>query len=509
VQPWRGVSVAAIVCAGDAVGTGTAGHPATDQRSLHNRRENEALLAVCNHRARWHKPNTFACFRKDVAPGKEFQPGGVSTESMSVQSRSELFLLSGRLILALLLGISCAPDCAGYSVLTHEAIIDAAWKDGIEPLLLTRFPDATPEELLQAHAYAYGGAIIQDLGYYPFGSKFFSDLTHYVRSGDFVLALIEESQNLNEYAFALGALSHYAADTSGHSLATNRGVAIMYPGLAKKYGPVVTYEEKPSAHMKVEYGFDVDQVAAGNYAPKAYHDFIGFEVSKPVLERAFARTYSLDLSSVLFRVDLAIGSYRHAVSTVIPRMTKVAWHLKRDEIQNSHPSETKTEFIYNISNSGYRKDWGSVYEKPGFGARLDAFFLRLVPKVGPFSGLAFHPPPPAVEHLYMSSFNETLVHYRALLLAQQERRLQLPNDNLDTGAVTGAAAYRLTDETYAKLLDKTSGKPLPEALRRELLSYYADLSKGFATKKDPEAWQKVVRELDSLKTMPTAGVPDY
>ena len=426
---------------------------------------------------------------------------------MSAESRSPLFSLSGRLILALLLGISGAPDCAGYSILTHEAIIDAAWKDGIEPLLLIRFPYATPEELLKAHAYAYGGAIIQDMGYYPSGSRFFSDLTHYVRSGDFVLALIEESKDLNEYAFALGALSHYAADTSGHQLATNRAVALMYPGLAKKYGPVVTYEEKPSAHMKVEYGFDVDQVAEGNYAPKAYHDFIGFEVSKPVLERAFARTYSLNMSSVFFRVDLAIGSYRHAVSNVIPRMTKVAWHLKRDEIQNSHPSETKKEFIYNISNSEYRKDWGNVYEKPGFGARLKAFFLRLVPKVGPFSGLAFHPPPPAVEQLYMSSFNETLVHFRALLLAQQERRLQLRNDNLDTGAVTGAAAYRRTDETYAKLLDKTSHKPVPEALRRDFLSYYADLEKPFANKQNSKAWHKLIKELDNLKSTPPLSSP--
>src|SRR5436309_8809003 len=254
------------------------------------------------------------------------------------RNRSISFSWSGRLILGFLLVISGALDCAGYSVLTHEAIIDAAWKDSIAPLLLSRFPCATPEELLRAHAYAYGGAIIQDMGYYPFGSQFFSDLTHYVRSGDFVLALIEESKDLNEYAFALGALAHYAADAAGHELATNRAVAIMYPGLAKKYGPVVTYQEKPSAHMKVEYGFDVDQVAEGNYAPKAYHDFIGFEVSKPLLERAFARTYSLDMSSVFFSVDLSIGSYRHAVSTVIPHMTKVACHLKKDEIQNSHPS---------------------------------------------------------------------------------------------------------------------------------------------------------------------------
>ncbi len=409
--------------------------------------------------------------------------------------------LSVPVILGLILGTCCAPSCSAYSVLTHEAIIDAAWKDSIVPTLLERFPDATPEQLLEAHAYAYGGAIIQDMGYYPFGSRFFSDLTHYVRSGDFVLALIEESSDLNEYAFALGALAHYAADDSGHPLATNRAVAMLYPQLEKKYGFVVTYEEKPSAHMKVEFGFDVDQVAEGNYAPKAYHDFIGFEVSKPVLERAFARTYSFEMSSVFFGVDMAIGSYRHAVSSVIPHTTKVAWHLKRREIQNSDHSETKKKFIYNISNSGYRKEWGGYYEKPGFFARLMAFLFQLLPKIGPFSALAFHPPTPAVEQIYMHSFNETLDHYRLLLLAQKEGRLELPNDNLDTGGATVPAMYRLTDETYANLLDETSGKPISDALRQDILAYYSDLERGFATKKAPKAWQKVLTELDGLKSM--------
>src|SRR5712672_410477 len=419
---------------------------------------------------------------------------------MFTRRRFTLASLSGSLILVLLLAMSCSRDCVAYSVLTHEAIIDAAWRDDIKPLLLRRFPNATPEELIEAHAYVYGGAIIQDMGYYPFGSRFFSDLTHYVRSGDFVLALIEESKNLNEYAFALGALSHYAADTSGHQLATNRAVAIMYPALAKKYGPVVTYQENPSAHMKVEYGFDVDQVAEGNYAPHAYHDFVGFEVSKPVLERAFARTYSLEMSSVFFSEDLAIGSYRHAVSSVIPHTTKVAWHLKRREIQNSDHSETKKKFIYNISNSGYRKEWGGDYEKPGFFARFKAFLSHLVPKIGPFSALAFRPPTPAVEQIYMHSFNETLDHYRVLLLAQKESRLQLPNDNLDTGGVTVPAVYKLTDETYANLLDKTSGKTISDALRQDILAYYSDLERKFATKKDQHAWQKVLSELDMLKT---------
>ena len=406
------------------------------------------------------------------------------------------------LVLGLLIETCLASGCAGYGVLTHEAIIDAAWKDNIVPLLLARFPNATPEELLQAHAYVYGGAIIQDMGYYPFGSKFFSDLTHYVRSGDFVIALIEESKDLNEYAFALGALSHYAADTSGHSLATNLAVAMMYPKLAKQFGPVIPYEDNPSAHLRVEFAFDVDQVAEGHYAPHAYHDFIGFEVSKPVLERAFAKTYGIEMSSVFGSVDLAIASYRHAVSTVIPRMTKVAWHLKRKQIQNSDPSETRSKFVYNISNSGYRKDWENIYEKPSFFARVKAFFLRLTPKVGPLGALRFHPPTPAVEQIYMHSFNETLDNYRKLLLAHQEGRLQLPNDNFDTGGSTEPGTYRLTDKSYAALLDKVSDKPVSGALRQNMLDFYADLEKPFATKKNPKEWQNLLRELETLKAAP-------
>ncbi len=421
---------------------------------------------------------------------------------MLAGGRSSSFPTLRGLILGLLLVLSCAHPCDGYSILTHEALIDAAWKDGIEPLLLQRFPKASPEDLLQAHAYLYGGAIIQDLGYYPFGNRFFSDLTHYVRSGDFILALIEESRDINEYAFALGALAHYAADNAGHRLATNLAVALTYPGLAKKYGPTVTYEDKPSAHMKVEYGFDVDQVAKGHYAPQAYHDFIGFEVSKPVLERAFAKTYSLDLSSVFFSVDLALASYRHAVSNVVPGMTKVAWHLKKDEIQHSDPSETKSKFVYHISNSEYRKEWGHIYEKPGFFARLKAFFLRLLPKVGPMSGLAFHPPTPAVEHLYMDSFNQALERFEKLLLAQRQDQLRLPNDNLDTGAETTGADYGLADDTYAELLKRLDRKPVSSSLRQDILSYYGDLEKHYATKKKSKEWHEVMRELEILKSTP-------
>ena len=97
----------------------------------------------------------------------------------------------------------CARGSYAYSVLTHEEIVDLVWTDEIRPLLLQRFPGLTEEQITEAHGYAYGGAVIQDLGYYPFGSTQFSELVHYVRSGDFVRELLLESQDANEYAFAL------------------------------------------------------------------------------------------------------------------------------------------------------------------------------------------------------------------------------------------------------------------------------------------------------------------
>ena len=206
--------------------------------------------------------------------------------------------------------LSCLPAAQAYSVLTHEAIIDTAWDQNIVPLLVKRFPMSTPDELIMAHGFAYAGAIIQDMGYYPFGSRLFSDLAHYVRSGDFIVTMIRDSQDLEEYAFALGALAHYASDTQGHSIAVNPSVAIGYPKLRRKFGRSVTYEDDPAAHIKVEFGFDVLQVARGNYAPQSYHDFIGFYVSKPLLERSFHDTYGLEPEEVFGDFDLALGTYR-------------------------------------------------------------------------------------------------------------------------------------------------------------------------------------------------------
>jgi hypothetical protein len=67
----------------------------------------------------------------------------------------------------ILLCFTLAPFGRGYSILTHEEIVDLLWKDQIQPLLKKRFPRATTEDLRTAHAHAYGGSMLQDMGCYP------------------------------------------------------------------------------------------------------------------------------------------------------------------------------------------------------------------------------------------------------------------------------------------------------------------------------------------------------
>jgi hypothetical protein len=395
-----------------------------------------------------------------------------------------------------------------YAVLAHEAIIDAVWETHIKPLLRARFPGTTEEQLSEAQAYAYGGSIIQDMGYYPYGSHFFSDLTHYVRSGDFVQALLRDAKDLDEYAFAVGALAHYAADNDGHRIATNRAVPLLYPRLRKKYGDTVSYEQDPLAHTKTEFGFDVLEVANDSYAPDGYHDLIGFEVAQDLLDRAFEQIYGLKLKDVLLDEDKALNSYRHAVSKTIPTATKVAWSLKKDEIQTDLPGITKKKFRYNLSKSNYEREWGKNYQKPTFRERFLAFLFKLIPKFGPLKVLQFKTPTPEAQHMFRASFNSTLDQYRRLIAAAGNGHLDLPNNNFDVGEATGPGKYAMNDDAHAKLLDKLAIQKFagvsPE-LRDEILTFYSESDAPYATKRDPKAWATVQSELVQLKSALPAG----
>jgi hypothetical protein len=422
-------------------------------------------------------------------------------------------LLATRVVTLLLVVVMCRGASFAYSVLTHEEIVDLLWSDEIRPLLLKRYPGLSEEQIKEAHAYAYGGAVIQDLGYYPFGSRDFSDLVHYVRSGDFVRELLLESQDANEYAFALGALSHYASDIAGHP-AVNQAVAIAYPKLRAKFGQSVRYAQDKPAHLKTEFGFDTVQVAKNRYASEQYHDFIGFQVSKSLLERAFPVVYGVELKDVLTHEDLAVGSYRFAVSELIPRMTQVALQTHKKELMREKPNFAKQKFLYRLSRSSYEKEWGKDYVKPGLGTRILSTLLRFMPKIGPFKHLAFTNPTPQTEDLYIKSINTTVDQYRAFLEEVRTDTLVLPNCDFDSGQVTKAAEYSLTDDSYAKLLGRLSSRKFEgttRELRANILDFYSDLSASIETKKDQDDWKKVLTELDQLKAMtpiPTvAGSP--
>ena len=411
----------------------------------------------------------------------------------------------------LLIVLLCSGGSSAYSVLTHEEIVDLLWTDEIQPLLLERYPELSQDQIREAHAYAYGGAVIQDLGYYPFGSEEFSNLVHYVRSGDFVAELLLESRDVNEYAFALGALSHYASDIAGHP-AVNQAVAMEYPKLRAKFGKSVRYAQDRTAHLKTEFGFDTLQVAKNRYASQQYHDFIGFQVSKSLLERVFPVVYGLELKDVLTHEDLAVGSYRFAVSRLIPQMTQVALQTHKKELVRETPDFARRKFLYRLSRSSYEKEWGKDYVKPGLGTRILATLLRYMPKIGPFKGLAFNNPTPQTEDLYIKSINTTVDQYRAFLEEVRTDTLVLPNCDLDSGQAAKAAEYSLTDDTYARLLAQLSQRKFdrtsPE-LHDNILQFYSDLSAPIDTKKDPVRWQGVLTELEQLKSAaPVSTVAD-
>jgi len=408
---------------------------------------------------------------------------------------------SSRFIAILVVLIASTGVSHAYSVLTHEEIIDLLWNDHLRPMILARYPGLTDDQIREAHAYAYGGAVIQDMGYYPFGNKEFSDLVHYVRSGDFVLELIKESQNADEYAFALGALSHYAADVTGHP-AVNEAVALMYPKLRAKFGPIVLYAQDKTAHIRTEFGFDMAQVAKERYAPQQYHDFIGFEVSKELLERVFPVIYGMELKDVVPHEDLAIGSFRYSVSTLIPHMTQVALKTHKKEIMRKVPNFQKQKFLYRLSRADYEKSWGKNYQRPGFGVRLLAVLLKIIPKIGPLKALDFNVPTPKTENMYFTSINNTVDHYGALLVNVRKKSLQLPDNDLDSGKPTAAGEYSLADDTYAKMLSQLADKKFEAtsiALQKNILGFYSDPAAKVEAKKDPKKWQKVQTNLDALK----------
>jgi hypothetical protein len=402
-----------------------------------------------------------------------------------------------KLIFAFVLFLN-SNSCRAYSVLTHEAIIDANWQNVLLPLLKQKFPAATAEELKTAHAYAYGGAVVPDMGYYPFGSKLFTRLIHYVRSGDFVEAIINEAQNLNEYAFALGVLCHYCADNYGHKLGVNISVPIIYPKVKKKFGDVVPYEKDHISHLRTEFGFDVLQTARGNYGSESYHDLIGFQVATTVLEKAFLKTYGLDVNDLFGDFSRTVASFRWIVKSFMPTITRAAWSTRSDEIRKTLPNATGRSFIYRMHRKNYVHEFGN--EKPRFMAKLLSTLITVLPKIGPLRVLKFTVPDADAEKFFIKSFDTTSLRYSTYLSQLYNKPINLGNINFDTGKKTVPGEYRLTDKSYEEWLLKLQNKNFEttsDAAKQNILNFYGD--DGTVNVTD----QKLRQALEKLKT---AGV---
>ncbi len=410
------------------------------------------------------------------------------------------------------LGLALAPRPAdAYSVLAHEALVDALWQPRITSLIVRRFPGTTASQLAEARAYAYGGSAIQDLGYYPFGNHFFTNLVHYVRSGDFVEALIRDARDANEYAFALGALAHYAADNTGHPEATNLALPMMYPILRRKFGNEVTYAEAPKEHVIVEFSFDVMQTIGGRYLPAAYRQFVGFEVAKGLLERAFRETYGLEMKDVFGDEDLAIGSYRYAISQIVPALTETAWKQKHAAIEKMTPGITRSSFVFTFTAREYEREFGRTYRKPGFFARLVTVLYRIVPKIGPLRPLKFETPPAAADALFAASFRDARTRFGKALASVAAGRMDLANTDFDTGRPTAHGEYPLADDTVAELLDRLSHAhftTVSPALAHTITRFYGNLSRVTPrTRRERRHWKSICSDLDAFVAQAPAPQP--
>jgi Zinc dependent phospholipase C len=422
-----------------------------------------------------------------------------------VQSRTARILLRATALCALLL---TSKPAIPYSVQTHEEMIDLAWKESIRPILLKHYPTLTEAQIQRAHAFAYGGCAIQDFGYYPFGNAFFSDLTHYVRAGDFVLSLLRNAQTPDELAFAIGALSHYIGDAIGHSAAVNVSVPIEFPKLEQRYGSVVNYAQNPHAHVQTEFAFDINQLSKRRFAPYAYLKFVGLEISTNLVRKAFFETYGLDLHTIIGDKETILQTYRHSVRNFIPNIAGAETLLHKKNFPADVPSPDLTQLHNDLLQASTDNNWEAYRKEPGVGIHLYAGFIFILPKVGPLKLLAIKGPTPQTEDLYVKSLNRSIRVLRTALNDYDRLDHYLVNRDLDTGQFVKPGDYPLTDKTYAKLLSVITSHPgnsVPAQLKHDLIAYYADPQAPIITKQNPEDWAKVQANLKTLETMKTIG----
>jgi hypothetical protein len=454
---------------------------------------------------------------------------------------------AGKLLCCVLAFFISVPQARAYSVLTHEQLIDLTWDTSIVPLLKSRYPTLTPAQIEQARAYAYGGCVIQDIGYYPFGDAFFSDLTHYVRSGDFVVNLFRNAGNANELAFAVGALSHYIGDTVGHATATNLAVPVQFPNLRRRYGDSVSYAQGEHQHVQTEFAFDINEISHQRFAPVHYLRHVGLQVPTKQLALAFYQTYGVrDDFEARRGGRINVGGYRFAVRTFIPRIAYAVTVLHRKHEPSELMDDDLKKLKAQIASVAAKNDWDAYRKNPGIGTYSLAGLLLILPKIGPIKLVAVKGPTQVTEVEYIHSversseeLNRSLRRFTpppatnvlAANVVQADEQLRtapmlqsgatpnpsadnahpLANRDLDTGLVVKPSGYRLTDDTYADLLHRLVAHPaeaVPPGIKEDILLYYANLDLPFETKKKAKRWSVVLDDLNAIRTMQTTTAPE-
>ncbi len=412
------------------------------------------------------------------------------------------------LILSIPLMIVWPPPGKAYGVLTHHLLIDQAWDTVITPILLNRFPSLTTEQLREAHAYAYGGCIVQDFGYYPFANEFFSDLTHYVRTGDFVQKLFQHATTADEFAFAIGALSHYVGDSIGHSEATNPAVAMTFPKLAAKYGSSVNYAQGKHQHAEVEWAFDANQAAKLRLAPAAYVHDIGLEVPREQLAAAFYETYGVPLQEIVSGPLPAMKTFRFGGRSFLPNFTYAEAVLHKGGFPADTSGPELEQYEHRIGQLAKEEGWDQYRRKPGIRIHVLAGVIVILPKVGTLRMLAIKGPTEETERAYIASVNLSTAALAVYLerLMGSKTDMGLADRDLDTGQQVVPGGYQLTDKTYAQLLariTKAPSEPIPAGLKQDVIAYYADPAAPISTRKKPHEWAAVQEQLQVLTGMKT------
>lgn len=392
---------------------------------------------------------------------------------------------------------------SAFSVLAHQALVDQTWKSQLVPLIQKRFPSATEQDLDDARAYARAGSHIQDLGYFPLGNREFSDLLHYVRTGDFVSRLLAEASSPQEYAFALGVMAHYEADSVGHPLATNLAVPILHPDLKEQYGDSVTYADSPSAHLQTEFRFDILQVAHRHEIPDLFDHSIEFKVPRDSLERAVKETYGLGLDDLFENYDIAVTTYRFGFRTLINEATGIAWQLYREDIDSLEPGVVEKKFLHVMPRGDFEQEFGKAFLEPGYFARFIGWVGSLVPAVGPLEQLPYKPLPHDVKLLYFGAYQKASEQYQRELAKIPANRLELQNLNLDTGLADKPGVYPPADQAWASLLRihaKDLFARMPKDLTDGMTKHFADRDtalKLIDDEKDRQETSSALNEFES------------